>query len=582
MNRIPDPPCDGKMLRSADESAELFAYKPTVLEARYRFPLLDDSVDLGLNFDVVDVTSWESPWVRLEAAMPVAKRKKHSDTDSSAQASFTSYYQHYQKKHKADIASNAIVAAKHGRVAAADVVLPFEQQMRSIPKSQQAPLFQREAVAKVTTATSVPSSSAVTWLKRTEYMTAKDERALAVTSAFISESLAQLEEYERKQNGALSLTSSGESHSTNTNAMDVDDDLETSGANSRDSRQRDDTMDEGDRLLEEVMGSQSGAGAKNSASKSKVSSNVRIPASMTESPFKKDASKVLQDIQRSFDVIASRQAIVHPSSDTKTASGALGASGYGLRRSSGVGIGSSSSSSSANAPHIVEEWDIFPNDLVWANSYLLLQSEVALPKGDLSMVATVTHKPTLLKPAHTTSEFAEAHAAHVVAQRRPEVLAVYAKPSLNPGKTVASEGAEDEPDAPKCAADEVAFSAHWEAEATSLLPSFESIGSYVFVLGPTTAYDADEDEESGIVYEGENSAETAAARTRKNASLAKAKVGTATFKNIDTRLHMRPPTAEARSLAEKKERPDVLKLVPVAIPDLELHLRDSRTDTLSQ
>lgn len=572
VNRIPDPPCEGKMLRLGHESKDLVEYKPTVLELRYRFPLLDDSADLGLNFDVTDVASFESPWARLEAQIPAYKKKKHADTDSSQHASTTSYYQHYQKKHKNDIAANTISASKHGRVAAADLVLPFELQMRSIPKAQQAPLFHRDAVAKVTTATSVPSTAAVTWLKRTEYMTSRDERSLAVTSAYVSESLAQLDAYERSHTSTLNT--SGDSSTTAGNSMDIDDD------SVHRSQTGIDTRDETDRLLEEVLNtpSQSSQAIRSPIKRTSSALTGIIPADVAESPFKKDASKVLRSIQESFDAIASRTAIVHPSEAANA-----GSSSSNIRRSSSVGLSSSSSNLGSGAPYIVEEWDIFPNDLIWENSYLLVQSDVQLPKGELTIVPTSTHNPTLLKPVHTQAAFEEVHQKHLVPQRRPELLALYAKPSLNPGKTVAGDGTGDSEGGMKCASDEVAFAAHWEADATSLQPTFESIGSYVFILGDTTPFDADEDEESGVVYEGETSGETASARTRKNQALSKAKVGKASFKNFDSRVQLRPPLAEARALAQKQGPPaQLLKLVPTDIPALEVHLRRARADTIKE
>lgn len=561
------------MLRLGQENTELVEYKSTVLEARYRFPLLDDCADFGLNFDIVDVTSFESPWARLEYELPASKRKKHSDTDSSHNASTTSYYQHYQKKHKNDIAANTILASKHGRVAAADLVLPFDQQIRSIPKAQQVPLFNRDSVAKVTTATSVPSTAAVTWLKRTEYMTSRDERSLALTSARVSETLAQLDALER--DGSHHLNMSGDSTSTTAgNGMDVDDEFIPSQA-------ANDTRDAADRLLDEVLhGSQSQASQsiRSPIKKSSSTLTAALPADVAESPFKKDPSRVLRTIEASFDAIASRTAIVHPSESANA-----NTSSSNIRRSSSIGLTSSSSNVGSGAPHIVEEWDIFPNDLIWENSYLLVQSDVQLPKGELVMLPSITHTPTLLKPSHTEAEFEEVHQKHVVPQRRPELLSLYAKPSLNPGKTIAGDGTGDSEGGIKCASDEVAFSAHWEAEATSLQPTFESIGSFVFSLGDTTQYDADEDEESGISFEGETSAETAAARTRKNNALAKAKVGKASFKNFDARVQMRPPLAEARQLAQKQGPPtQVLKLVPSTIPSVESHLRETRAAALRE
>lgn len=573
VNRIPDPPCEGKMLRLGQETLDLVEYKPTVLEARYRFPLLDDSADFGLNFDIVDVTSFESPWARLEYEIPASKRKKHSDTDSSHNASSTSYYQHYQKKHKNDIAANTIMASKHGRVAAADLVLSFDQQLRSIPKAQQAPLFHRDSVAKVTTATSVPSTASVTWLKRTEYMTSRDERSLALTSARVSETLAQLDALERESSGHLNM--SGDSSSTTAgNGMDIDDEFlpQSQAAN--------DTRDAADRLVDEILTSQPQASqsARSPGKKSPSAAAAALPADVAESPFKKDPTRVLRSIEASFDAIASRTAIVHPSEAANA-----NTSSSNIRRSSSVGLTSSSSNLSGGAPHIVEEWDIFPNDLIWENSYLLVQSDVQLPKGDLVMLPSFTHTPTLLKPSHTQAEFEEVHLKHLVPQRRPELLSLYAKPSLNPGKTIAGDGTGDAEGGIKCASDEVAFSAHWEAEATSLQPTFESIGTFVFNLGETAPYDGDEDEESGISYEGETSAETAAARTRKNNALKKAKVGKASFKNFDSRVQMRPPLAEARQLAQKQGAPtQVLKLVPSAVPDLEMHLRETRASALRE
>lgn len=553
MNRIPDPPCEGKMLRESEEVGDVVSYKPTVLESRYRYPILEDCVDYGLQFDLVDVMAWESPWARLEATMPPTKRKKYSDTDPAQQASVSSYYQHYQKKNKSEIGSNAIMAAKYGRVSAADVVLPFEAQLRSIPKSQQLPLFHRESVASTTTATSVPSASAVTWLKRTEYMSAKDERSINVTSAFVSESLDQLEAFEQRQ---AQLSGSVESPSSTTaSVMDTDE------------PEAQDQRDEADRLVDEVLG----GSARPARSQTPVKqTRASVPQHLLKSPFQTDATKVLREIERSFDAIASRSSIIHPSEASTTGHKGLSSSQAMNRRLSSSG----STQRHAEGPHIVEEWDIFPNDLIWANPYLVLQSDIPLPKGELLLIPSSTHTPTLLKPAHTETDNDAAHSAHVVPQRKKEILTSYAKPQENKD--------DEEEEQPKLAHNELAFQAHWEAEATSLRPAFDSMGSYVLLLGPTAPYDADEDEESGVVYEGENAQQTIAARRRKNESLKRAKVGIATYKNIDARVHLRPPTAETRSIAAKTQHPDILKLASTAIPDVEKHLRSAATDTLKQ
>jgi len=557
VNRIPDPPCEGKMLRESEEVADMVSYKPTVLESRYRYPILEDAVDYGLHFDLVDVMAWESPWARLEATMPPSKRKKYSDTDPAVHASASSYYQHYQKKNKGEIASNTIMAAKYGRVAAADLVLPFEAQLRSIPKPQQIPLFHRESVAATTTATSVPSASAVTWLKRTEYMSAKDERSINVTSAFVSESLDQLEEFEQRQ---AQLTGSVESPSSTTASM-MDADEQETGAE----------KDEADRIVDELL---AGSNRSESSQTPVKTTKVAVSQHLIKSPFQTDSAKVLREIEHSFDAIASRSAIIHPSDATSAHGKTLSSSQSTHRRLSSSG----SSQKASDGPYIVEEWDIFPNELVWANPYLVLQSDIPLPKGELLLLPSSTHTPTLLKPAHTEAENKAAHDTHLVPQRKKEILTSYSKPQESDDKTAEEEGEAQ----PQLAPNELAFQAHWEVEATSLRPVFDSMGSYVFALGKTTPYDADEDEESGVIYEGDNAQQTITARRRKNESLKRSRVGIATYKDIDARVHLRPPTAETRSAASKLKHPDVVKLVPTSIPDIEKHLRTAAADTLKE
>jgi hypothetical protein len=539
------------MLREGEEVGEMVSYKPTVLESRYRYPLLEDKADIGLNFDLVDVVSWESPWVRLEATMPPAKRKKYSDTDTASQASSSSYYQHYQKRNKNEISSNAIMAAKSGRVAAADLTLPFDQQIRAIPKAQQLPLYQRDVVASSTTSATVSSATVVPWLKRTEYMTAKEERTLAPTTAFVSESLDQLLALEQ---GILGSSSSSinqndpeSASSTTASHMDVD--------------SRFDSQNEDDRLLADVLGPRTPSTARTPPPKAKN------PASSLQSPFQTDATKVLRTIQRSFDAIASRTSIVHPSEILRNKKGLPPNSSQSLSRSSNSALSSSGGiSKGADSHTIVEEWDVFPNDLVWPNTYLSLQSDVTLPSGDLIFLSSHTHEHSLLKPSLTEAESKLCHDTHVVPQRQKELLSLYAKPS-------------DDQDTPS---NDLVFQSHWEAEAISLRPAFDTMGSYVFVIGPTTPYDADEDEESGVAFEGESHNETVAARTRKNKSLAKAKVGTATFKNLDAHVHIKPPTAEGRALASKLKSPETVQVVPVAIPDLELHMRNLAAESLRE
>lgn len=518
------------MLREGEEMAEVVLYKPTALEARYRYPLLEDKADSGLNFDLVDVLSWESPWVRLESRMPPAKKKKYSDTDSATQASSSSYYQHYQKKSKTEISANAIMAAKYGRVAAADLVLPFEQQIRSIPKSQQLPLYQRDLISSSTSAASVSTNTVVPWLKRTEYMTAKEERSVAKSAAFVSESLDDFLALESRQ------SHTSESPSSNTTShMDVD---------------THDTRDDDDKLLDDVLGSSSQARTPPRPASTSKGSTHTLP-----SPFQTDATKVLRSIERSFDAIASRTSIIHPSEILQK------------KKDNSTDIRRSTGTPASDGPYIVEEWDLFPNELVWPNSYLSVQSDIKLPPGELLFLTSHTHDPSLLKPSVTEAQLKLAHDSHQVPQKHKELLTLFTKPG---------------PDQAVLPTDELAFQSHWEAEATSLRPSFDTMGSYVFVIGPTTSYDADEDEESGVVFEGDTHNETLAARSRKNKSLAKAKVGTATFKNLEGHVQIKPPTAEGRNLVAQSQTPETIKLVPSNIPDLEMHMRNAAADSLRE
>lgn len=505
INDLPELPCESKMIEFPFENNRFVTYKPSQLEMRYKYNL-EENIESLMNFDLVDILSWESPWVRIEQTIPRSKKRKHPQTDPS-NASTSSYYQHYLKMRKDEILKISNLALKLGKVSAGDLTIPINEQLKMIPKDQQIPLYSLEGLSEANSQFSITNSNNIPWLKRTEYILGRDDQNHKTPIIGIDDEI--FEDDENKQ-----LSSSVN-----------DDDSSYLGPSG--------TMVEKDSIdhMVDSLNSQS------KISKSSLDSLV--------SPFTIDPTKVLNSIETSFDVVSSRSAIIHPSQISSISS-------------KNDTLKNSQSITPILSTHIiVEEWDLFPDDIIWDNYYVSIQSESEIPSSDSIFIPIKTNGQSLLKLASTVGEDQVAHDSHKISSKTKEYLSLYVPNQiLNPKSSSYN------------------WNSDWEVDATSLKPGFETNGTFAIMLGPTTQFNPDEDEEDGISYKASSEQETRSILKNRLKSLQDAKIGTATYKNIDARIQLKIPTSSSRKeISEIKKDEHIIKNILDEIPEQELYMR---------
>ncbi|XP_049851187.1 uncharacterized protein LOC126325522 [Schistocerca gregaria] len=492
VNRLPDLPCEAKMLKIPLDAHRFTAYRPNMLEQRYHYEA-HKGVDLDLDFDLVDALNWESPWAKLDILQPskrLARSTKGKEDDKPIMS-----YEEYLKKKKSELRSIQNEAKQKGIVAASDSTLPLDKQLSLIPKEQQEIFYSLKVLPSTASVRIMPVAGTVPWLKHTEYISGDRDLSRFNTTPNISSLL-----------------------------MEEDSDLEDEG-------------------IQET-------GVRNLGTK--TDKNISILNSyMTIS--EETLKRAIGDIESSFEVIESRSAIFHPTRAGK------------------------------QDVHIVEEWDVLPDETLWPTNYASVQLDVGecnlwktlVPKLDdqneLNAEADQTPELPILLPIRVKPDSLLSWSPSLVEkygldQSRVRASVSKAKPELLALLVPNNQEKDDVKKSTKY--NQARF---YQVETENLQPSFESSGSYIFMMSPTVVRAEEDDEKCQ-----ENTNESAKQPETPSQQI---KVGIATFKSVDAHFILKKPSLKDRQKVKAKNLSTHRVTRHV---DMQAGLEKMRQDTLDQ